>query len=343
MTDILSERQQEVLKFIVQTFVLTANPVGSKILAKTTELGLSSASLRGVMADLEEAGYLSHPHVSAGRVPTDKGYRYYVNSLMGYENISKKDQKTIYTDLKSVTDADDLLKESSKILSRISHQLSFVTSPQLRSCILLKIEIISLSSSKLLIVLSVDSGLVKTITMEVTSEINQNKINNLNIILNERLTGLTLNQIRETFHNRLKDFEDEESGIIRLFVDNINKVFNEFYTRERLHISGTTNILSQPEFESPKQIRSIIELIDNEDIIIHLLDQYEEKSSREGLTILIGSEINVEKLHDYSLIISSYNIGENRGTIGVIGPKRMEYNKIIPIVNCVAEIISTNN
>lgn len=343
MIESLTERQKEVLKNVVQTFILTATPVGSRGLSKRSDLGLSPATIRNVMADLEDQGFISHPHVSAGRIPTDKGYRLYVDGLMGIEMLSQKDKDGIYQNLSGITETEDLLKEASKLLSRISKQLSVVSTPHLRTGVLTQLEIIQISNSKLMAIMSIRSGLVKTITMEITFEISRSKIEEISRFLNERLCGLTLNEIRETFHDRVKDAENEDTGLIRLFLCNADKLFNDFYSRERLHISGTTNILSQPEFESPEHIKSIIELIDNEDIIIHVLEKFEEKNKCDNVTIMIGSENDIERLQDYSLIISSYRIGETTGTIGIIGPTRMEYSKVIPIVSCVAEAVSSNN
>lgn len=343
MSDTLTERQKDVLKYIIQSFILTATPVGSRHLSKRTKLGLSPATIRNVMADLEEQGYISHPHISAGRIPTDKGYRFYVGALMGFEKLSPREQENIHKDLEGIKETEELLKETSKLISRISKQLSIVSSPHLRTGILHSLEIIQLSSNRLLIVLSIQSGFVKTITMEVMSEIPRAKLEDISKILNERLQGLTLNEIKESFYDRMKDVENEETGLIRLFIGNSNKLFSDVDQKERLRISGAKNILSQPEFESPERIRSVIELIDNEDIIIHLLDKYEDKAEIDGLTIVIGSESRIEKLNDYSMVISSYKIGDTIGTIGVIGPKRMHYERVIPLVTYVADVLSSNN
>ncbi len=343
MFDELTERQKEILKYIIQNFILTATPIGSNFLAKQSDLGLSSASIRNVMADLEEQGFLSHPHVSAGRIPTDKAYRLYVNGLMELNELDKLEQKTIFQDLIGISDTDDLLKETGKLLSRISHQLSIVSSPHLISGRLSRIEVIGISSSKILVILTIESLVVKTITMEFISDIRPSQLEKITSFLNERLSGLTLKEIRDTFYDRIKDAENEKTGLIRLFLGNTDKLFSDFTSKERVHISGTKNILAQPEFESPEKVRSIIELIDNEDIIIHIIDRYEEKISSEGITILIGSENDIEKLQNYSLIISSYNIGETKGTIGVIGPKRMEYKRLIPLVGYITEFVSSKN
>ena len=343
MSELLTERQKDVLKYIIQSFILTATPVSSRYISKRTKLGLSPATIRSVMADLEEQGYISHPHISAGRIPTDKGYRFYVGGLMGFERLSHKEQENIHKNLEGIKETEDLLKETSKLVSRISKQLSIVSSPHLRTGILHALEIIQLSSNRLLIVLSIQSGFVKTITIEVLTEIPRSKLEDISRFLNERLSGLTLDEIKDTFYDRIKDVENEETGLIRLFIGNSDKLFSEYYPKDRLHISGTKNILSQPEFESAEQIRSVIELIDSEDIIIHLLDKYEDKAGDEGITILIGSESHIEKLQNYSMIISSYKIGETKGTIGVIGPKRMHYNRVIPLVSYVADVLSSKH
>jgi heat-inducible transcriptional repressor len=343
MSDPLTDRQKEVLKYIIQSFILTATPVGSGYLSKRTKLGLSPATIRNVMADLEEQGYISHPHVSAGRIPTDKGYRLYVSGLIGYDNLSIKEQENIYSGLEGINETEELLTEASILLNRISKQLSIVSSPHLKSGILNSLEIIHISSNRLLIILSIQSGFVKTITMEIAVEIPRSKLEDITRFLNERLSGLSLEAIKETFFDRVKDVQNEDTGLIRLFIGNSDKLFSNASPKERLHISGTKDIISQPEFESPEQMRSVIELIDSEDIIIHLLDQYEEKTDDDGITILIGSENKVEKMQNYSMIISSYSIGDTKGTIGVIGPKRMQYNKVIPLVGYVARVLSTNN
>lgn len=343
MSESLTERQKEVLKNIVKLFIETATPVGSRGLAKKSQLGISPATIRNIMSDLEEEGYITHPHVSAGRIPTDKGYRSYVDELMGVEQLSPYFLAEINKQLQGISETEELLKEASKLLSRISKQLSIVSTPHLRTGILTHIEIIQISITKIMVILSIRSGLIKTITMEVNFEISKDKIEEINRFLNERLCGLKLDHIKETFHERVKDVENEETGLIRLFLSNTEKLFSDFYSRERLHISGTRNILSQPEFESPKYIKNIIELIENEDTIMYVIEKVENKSSENNVTIMIGSENNIENLYDYSVIISTYKIGDTSGTVGVIGPKRLEYNKVIPLVSCIADVISANN
>ena len=333
----LNDREKTILHNIVHSYIQTAIPVGSRFIAKRRDIGLSSATIRNVMSDLEFLGYIDHPHTSAGRIPTDKGYRFYVNELMEIDKLSEKDQSSIQTQFQGNVETDDVLKVASKILGTISHQLSVVTAPQMTSGILEKLELLQVSSNRLLVIISIRTGLVKTIMMEIHSEIQRSTLDQVALLLNERLSGLTLNEIRNTFAERIKEFQNEKSGLIRLFIESVDKLFDE-NRKDKIHIGGTVNMLSQPEFENAKNFKSIIELMDNEDIIIHVVEAGETKSGMANVTI--GEETKVEHLKDFSIVTKTYNVGNITGTIGVLGPKRMEYSKMIPLVDFVATTIS---
>lgn len=333
----LNERERTILHNIVYSYIQTAIPVGSRFISKRRDIGLSPATIRNVMSDLEFFGYLDHPHTSAGRIPTDKGYRFYVNELMEIEQIPDKDQSTIQTQLQGSLETDEILKVASKILGTISHQLGVVTAPLMTSGIFEKLELISVSSTRLLVIISIRSGLVKTMMMEVHSEISRSKMEEVARYLNERLSGLTLKEIRDTFTERVRDLQHEESGLIRLFIESVDKLFVE-NRKDKVHIGGTRAILSQPEFETAKNFKSIIELMDNEEMIIHVLENTDLKS---GLTtVTIGEETKIEDLKDFSVVTTTYTVGELSGSIGVLGPKRMEYSKMIPLVDYVAKTIT---
>ena len=333
----LNDREKTILHNIVHSYIQTAIPVGSRFIAKRRDIGLSPATIRNVMSDLEYLGYLNHPHTSAGRIPTDKGYRFYVNELMEIDQLSEKEQTTIQTQFQGNIDTDDVLKIASKILGTISHQLSVVTAPQMTSGVFEKLELLQISSTRLLVIISVRTGLVKTLMMEIHSEIPKTKLDQVAQLLNERLNGLTLNEIRNTFTERIRDYQNEESGLIRLFIESVDKLFDE-QRKEKIHIGGTANILSQPEFDNAKNFKSVIELMDNEDIIIHVLETSELKSGIANVSI--GEETKIEHMKDLSIVTKTYIVGDNTGTIGVLGPKRMEYSKMIPLVDYVAATIS---
>jgi len=200
-----------------------------------------------------------------------------------------------------------------------------------------KLELMQISSTRLLVIISIGSGLVKTIMMEIHSEIAKTTLDDVTRLMNERLSGLTLKEIRDTFTERIKEFRHEDSGLIRLFIESVDKLFDE-NRRDKIHIGGTTNMLLQPEFENAKNFKSVIELMENEDIIIHVLETGDLKSATANVTI--GGETKIEHLKDFSVVTKTYTVGDVSGTIGLLGPKRMEYARMIPLVDYVATTIS---
>ncbi|MBW7887412.1 MAG: heat-inducible transcription repressor HrcA [Bacteroidetes bacterium] len=335
MAEKLNEREKSILHRIVYSYIQTAVPVGSRYISKKQDVGLSAATIRNVMSDLEDLGYINHPHTSAGRIPTDKGYRFYVNELMELDNVSLDIQSAIKSQLQNSTDTDEVLHIASKLLGTISHQLSVVSAPNLTSGIFEKLELLQISSTRLLVIISIQSGIIKTIMMEIFSEIPRPKLEKISQLLNERLSGLTLAQIRETFAERLRDYSNEETGLMRLFIDSVDKLFDE--KRDKIHIGGTKNIITQPEFENAKNFKGIIELLDNEDIIVHILESVEKKNET---TVAIGNETKHKNLKDYSIVTANYTVGNLTGQVGVLGAKRMNYSKLIPLVDFVAKTIT---
>jgi len=336
----LNQREKAILRSIVQQFILTATPVGSRNITKKYNIGFSPATVRNVMSDLEDSGFINHPHTSAGRVPTDKGYRYYVDSLMDIEKLNTKEKGLIESSLSSITDeADELVKVTSRLLSSITRQIACVTYPNLESGILEKIQIINLTSSRILAVVSIKSGMVKTITMELDTELKESQLESVQSLLNEKLSGLSLEEIRNTFKERFIDADEDQKPIIRLFVDSIDKLFKDDFKSDRLIVTGAKNLMQQPEFENPENFQSIIELIEDKEVIIHIMEKSSE-SKREEVYISIGSENFEKKLKEYSFVSKEYKFGETSGTLGIIGPKRMEYSRIVAIVDYLAKVLS---
>jgi len=338
MQELLSDRERTILRSIIYSFIQTATPIGSRYIAKHHDIGLSPATVRNVMSDLEYLGYIGHPHTSSGRVPTDKGYRFYVDSLMEFEQLTPEDQSTIQTQLQTGTEPETLFRLTSKLIGAISHQLGVVAAPRLNTGVLDKLELVPLTGTRILVVISIRSGLVKTITMEVNTEVPRVKLEEVGRLLNERLAGLALAEIRTTFYDRVQDVRDEDTGLISLFIDSVDKLFDEQRSIEKLHIGGTAGILSQPEFEHADQYRSVIELLENEDMIVHVLEKNENKDGI--IAVSIGDENDVQQLKEYSLVTSTYTVGNSTGSIGIIGTKRMNYSKMIPLVDYVAKTIS---
>lgn len=336
----LTEREELVLRYIVRHYILTANPIGSRYLSKRLEEeSISAATIRNTMADLEEKGYISHPHTSAGRVPTDRGYRFYVDALMRLGALSDAERDTIAQGLHQVVPTPTLLREASRLIGAISSQLGLIRAPELLDGILERIEILPLGS-RLLVVLSLRAGLVRTVTLEVHEEMPRERTDAVASVLNERLAGLTLREIRATFRERVRDVADPASGLVQLIADSADKIFNDGPDVDRVQISPTQNILRQPEFADPEQVRGIVELIEDEEMVIHLLDSH--PGVPETVDVTIGAEHGDERLINYSLITTRYQVGSTTGTIGLIGPKRMDYSRMISVVAYIAQTITDN-
>jgi len=291
------------------------------------------------MADLEEMGYLDHPHTSAGRIPTDKGYRYYVDSIMHVESIADPDREFIERQLdpRIGTDINDVLRHTSAILSSISKQLAIVSAPQIGSGVLQHIEFASVASNRIMIILSIASKLIRTIILELESDINREQLAYIALFLNERLCGLTLRDIRETLAERVMDSSDHGTELIRLFLNSSEKLFAERNEHDSVVIDGITSIMQQPEFSDPERLRNFLSLIENHNIIVHILDSIEEERA---VTVRIGKEIAEDSLSYYSLISTPYSLGSMSGALSIFGPKRMNYPRMISILNYISKIIS---
>lgn len=342
MNELLTDREKEVLRYVVENFIKSAVPVGSRNVSKQTDLNLSPATIRNVMSDLEEMELLDTPHTSAGRIPTDKAYRYYVDILMDKERLTLNEEYSLKSrfDEKNlnILDSNDLFSEASRILGKISHLLAIVSQPQISKGIFEKLEFVSITSNKILVVLNIKSGMVKTVMMEIESEITKSKLENLAGFLNERLQGLTLDQIRESFVERVIDYKYREPELIQLFINSIDKLYSEEEKGSKIYVGGTGDIIMQPEFGNPKNFKDIINLAEDKNLVIHIF-QNSLKTNNE-VFISIGSENEDEKLKNYSVVTTSYQVGDVKGNIGVIGPKRMNYGRMVSLLQYTSKLIN---
>lgn len=342
MNGSLTDREKEVLKYVVENYIRIASPIGSRSISKQMDLNLSSATIRNVMSDLEEMELLDTPHTSAGRIPTDKGYRYYVDILMEKEKLNLQEEFQIKNQFMeknmNILESQDLYFETSRILGKISHLLAVVTQPQISKGIFDKLEFVNLASNKVLVVLNIKSGIVKTVIMEIDSVISKSKLESLSSFLNERLHGLSLNQIRESISERVSDYKYQEPELIQLFINSIDKLYTEEETGNKIYIGGTGDLILQPEFENPKNFKQIIDLAEDKNLVIHIFEN-SAKADNE-VFISIGNENEEEKLKNYSVVTTSYNAGDVKGNIGVIGPKRMNYARMISLLQYTSKLIN---
>lgn len=335
----LSEREAIILQAVVQNFILMASPVGSRFLSRylVGEQKLSAATIRNVMADLEAMGFITHPHTSAGRMPTDKGYRYYVDSITKAESLSEVERLAVREKLLGQS-KENLLRSASKILSSLSHCLGIVEIPQISDAIVEKIELIPLSSTRLLVAVSLSSDIVRAISLEADFDVEHGEIAAVAQQLNERISGRPLVLVRRHINEFLGDVRPDNL-LVRLFVESAEKLFTEhIQPGDKVHIAGTKNLFQHPEFENTEHFRSIIELIESEEVIVHLLDHSDPPEGK--VNVLIGGEMSSSLMQEYSLLTTRYRFTSAVGTIGIIGPKRMNYAKMISIVNHVAYVLS---
>jgi len=334
----LTEREELVLRSIVQLFILTTSPVGSRYLSKRLEEErLSAATIRNTMADLEEKGLITHPHTSAGRVPTDLGYRFYVDALMHAERLTGAERATIRRSIDPGTPTPLLMREASRLIAAVTSQLGLVTAPEVLDGRLERVELVPLSSSRLLAVFSLGGSMVRTVTVEMRHEFTRDRLDMIAALLNERLAGVPLRELRATARERLRDLADPDDPLVRSIMESSDDLFAESAGYDRVRISPTQNLLRQPEFNNADQVRGIVELIENEEVVIHLLDEH---AGDEGeVKVAIGSELGAEQLADYSLVTTRYRVGSATGTVGLIGPKRMNYARMSVIVAAIASAL----
>lgn len=334
----LTDRESLVFELLVKNFIITANPVGSRFLSKKIRTQLSPATIRNVLNDLAEKGLVSQPHTSAGRVPTDKGYRFFVNRFMRRKPLSDAEKKVIEDTFSCFSrDQDLILTRASQVLSEISKQLGIVLSPRFEKGIFKRIELIHLAERRILVIISIASGLVRTITIELKSEIPEERLDSTARILNERLAGLSLAEIRDTIGKRMDNAFAADIGLINLFVASADELFS-INDDVSLHLGGAQHMINLPEFSDIDRMKQMFNLIENKrQVIVHLLNASGENDS---ISITIGNENSEKMLRDFSLVSTSYRVGDITGVLGVIGPTRMHYAKMVALVDYISASVS---
>jgi len=336
----LTERERQVLEAVIETFVQTAEPAGSRTVSKVLDLGLSPATVRNTMSDLEEKGYLYHPHTSAGRIPTDLAYRAYVDSLMRLPPpaVSPSEDDQIRTELLGHSSAvDQVLQRAAQVLGVLTKELGVAVAPSLERAVLERLDLTQISSERLLLVLTLRSGVVRTIFVEVPSHMAAGVVAQVAVVLNERLAGLELREIRSTLSERLRDAgAGQEAGeLLNIFVQEADGLFDVTATPAAGVVLGSAQLLAgQPEFASTTRLQSLMEVTERRDLLREALTRH-----REGLTITIGGEHQDPKLAPFTLVTARYRVGPLAGVIGVLGPTRMPYDKIVALVNHTSRLV----
>ncbi|WP_184312444.1 heat-inducible transcriptional repressor HrcA [Anaerosolibacter carboniphilus] len=329
----LGDRKLKVLQAIIRDFISTAEPVGSRTIAKKYDLGISSATIRNEMADLEELGYLEQPHTSAGRVPSDKGYRLYVDQLMiinKLEQLQKEAIKNAF--VQKIGEIEHLVSYASKILSQVTKLTSVVLSPQFKNSRLKHVQLVPIDAYKILLVMVTESGTVKNAVLRSTQNFTMDELVQISKLLNYKLHGLTIGEIDNMVINDIKN----EGQMFHSMLDYIMPVLIstlEDMEDVKVYLDGLTNILQLPEYHNIEKAREFMSMLEHKEVLADML-----LNSNDEVNITIGRENKYEEMKESSLITATYKLnGRVVGKIGVIGPTRMDYENIISLVDFVTK------
>ncbi|WP_026485597.1 heat-inducible transcriptional repressor HrcA [Caldanaerobius polysaccharolyticus] len=339
----LDERKDKILKAVVDGYIKTADPVGSRTIAKKYKIGLSSATIRNEMADLEDMGYLEQPHTSAGRIPSIKGYRYYVDSIMQdlISLTSELDEREKYILEKYLfeeisSDAEDrieeIIKKIAKLLSNVTRYTSLVLAPQLNLSKLKAIKLVPIDDSNILLAILTNTGLVRNAVLKMNKPMDSIEVDRVNNLINHKLSYLTIEEIDDDLINSIKvEFNDD------VLLDNVINSIKKTLRRADdgdIFMDGTTNIFNYPEYQDIKKVKNFMSLLEEKELLYEVLQPNRDND----IDITIGSENKFDETKDMSIIIAAYRLnGRSIGSIGIIGPTRMDYRKAIATVNLVKE------
>jgi heat-inducible transcriptional repressor len=327
----LTERQERILAFVVQEYVENAQPVGSETL-RQRGLSVSSATIRNELAALEEMGYLTHPHTSAGRVPTEKGYRYFVESLMEELELPAVEQRMIRHQFHQVTlDMDQWMRLAAAVLAHASHTAALVTAPQSSRCRFKHVQLVTISDQVALLVLVLQEGTVKQQMLALAQPMPQEELTRASNRLNDYLAGLNVEQIKVMALN-LPAFEN---SVVRVILDLMRQI--DARTAHDVYRDGIMDILRQPEFSAIGRMQALLEMLEQRTLLEAMLSRL---APEHGVQVVIGGESNYDEMTDYSMVLSRYGLpGEASGVVGVLGPLRMHYPRAIGVVRYVSSLL----
>jgi heat-inducible transcriptional repressor len=335
---LLTDRQLLILQVIIDDFIRSGQPVGSRTLSKKDEITFSSATIRNEMADLEELGYIEKTHISSGRVPSEKGYRYYVDHLLSPQRLTQEDIgkiKSIFAE--RIYELEKVVQKSAQILSDLTNYTSIVLGPAVKDNKLKRIQIIPLNKETAVAIIVTDTGHVENRVITIPASINLSDLEKMVNILNERLIGVPIVDLKDKIYK-------EVATVLKAHIHNYDSMLKtisdtlDLQPAEKMFFGGKTNMLIQPEFSDIEKVRSIMTMIEQEKDFYNLL----RKHNKQGIQVTIGKENQLSGMENCSLITATYSVGtEQLGTIAILGPTRMEYSRVITILNRVASDLST--
>jgi len=334
----LDLRKERILQVVTDDYIESAEPVGSRTIAKKYDLGLSPATIRNEMSDLEDSGYLKQPHTSAGRIPSHQGYRYYVDALMDERPLTLVELESIRIEFEDKTKRiDTLLQQTVKVLAQITKFPSLILTPKLQVAVFKHIQLIPINEYSILVLVVTDAGFVETKLIETPFPIKEEELERISGMLNKKLKGVSLRSLRNTLLREIKDEMLAHDLFFHKTMQLLVKTL-EIKEKEKVYIDGTVNILEQPEFKEVDKLKPIMMMLEKEDTLYNILT---DSTLSHGIRICIGEENPEQAAHDCSVVTATYEVGgRTLGTIGVLGPTRMDYARVVSVVEFVSNYLS---
>ena len=328
----MKKRKKKILQAIIEEYINTAEPVSSGSIAEKYELNLSSATIRNEMANLEKVGYIEKTHTSSGRIPSEKGYRLYVDELINDKNISLSEIKYIQSKLMArINEIEDLTKIATTTISEITHYTTLAIGPKTQMQNIQEIKFVSLGSNILMAVILTDTGIIKESIIKFNQNINEEQVETLNFIFNNKLKGKPLEAIDKPLEEYIFSQMNYSLEIIKIIINQLNKAINE---EEKIYLEGANKSFDLPEFKSLEVAKNFINVIDQKDIVTDLLNT----GFANDINVYIGNENENEKLKDFSIVTFKHKYkNKELGTIGIIGPTRMDYSKVISVMKYISK------
>ncbi len=336
----LSERKQKILEAIIRNYMETGEPVGSRTVSKYTDLNLSSATIRNEMSDLEEMGYILQPHTSAGRIPSDKAYRLYVDTILSRKDQEVQEMRDLMVEKADKIDL--LLKQVAKLLAQNTNYTSMVTKPRYQHKKIKFIQLNQMPENQILVIVVLDNNRVNNKFIELVGEVEENVIVQMNFLLNTALNGLDFTEINLALMQQIKEKAGEYGDLVSSILDCIGEVMAEEDESE-IYTSGATNILKYPELSDKDKMTELLSTFEEKQMLTAWAnDKPPDGNQEHGIQVYIGEESPVESMKDCSVVTATYKIEEGvYGKIGIVGPKRMDYEKVVgTLENCMQQLDS---
>lgn len=333
----LSDRAQTILRLLVENYVRDGQPVGSRSLSRDKSISLSPATIRNVMADLEELGLLRQPHTSAGRVPTETAYRLYVEHLMRFHQLTQEERTYIERSLKNAGDTDQMMAAVTHLLSELSSQIGVVLIPAVEDVVLKSADFVSLGGRRVLCVVVATSGLVDHLVVETEEELSREELTRVSNYMTELFSGVRLGDVRDRLVAMMDADREQVDRLLSRTVDLARQAIGASPAQEVL-VEGTTALLDQPELADLAQVRRMLDTMADKARLVKLLNKC---LASDGVRVFLGDDSDVTSELEFSLVATTYGTGETAlGSLGIIGPSRMEYRRVVPLVRYLGDSLS---